>query len=106
MEFAGHKLPASINSPSLSGGGLSILKRTVPPTSSNINPISNMTKLLQSQAPGLPPHIIAQQALPARSSPKVMSRPPTAVAAGNQQVPTGGSGSYFRPVTGSAGAVS
>jgi len=76
MEFAGHKLPASINSPSPSGGGLSILKRTVPPTSSNVNPISNMTKLLQTQAPGLPPHIIAQQALPARSTPKVMSKPP------------------------------
>jgi hypothetical protein len=30
-----------------------------------------MTKLLQAQAPGLPPHIIAQQALPSRSSPKV-----------------------------------
>merc|ERR1711892_994991 len=76
IEFGGHKLPASISSPSPSGGGLSILKRTVPPSSSSVNPISNMTKLLQTQAPGLPPHIIAQQALPARSTPKVMSKPP------------------------------
>ena len=36
-----------------------------------------MTKLLQAQTPGLPPHIIAQQTLTAKSaSPKVMSRPP------------------------------
>ena len=76
IDFGGHKLPASINSPSPSGGGLSILKRTVTSSSSSVNPISNMTKLLQTQAPGLPPHIIAQQALPARSTPKVMSKPP------------------------------
>lgn len=76
FDFGGHKLPASISSPSPSGGGLSILKRTVPSSSSSVNPISNMTKLLQTQAPGLPPHIIAQQALPARSTPKVMSKPP------------------------------
>eukprot|EP00092_Neocalanus_flemingeri_P008454 GFUD01009110.1.p1 GENE.GFUD01009110.1~~GFUD01009110.1.p1 ORF type:complete len:2320 (+),score=595.04 GFUD01009110.1:230-7189(+) len=76
IDFGGHKLPASIHSPSPSGGGLSILKKTVASSSSNVNPISNMTKLLQTQAPGLPPHIIAQQALPARSTPKVMSKPP------------------------------
>jgi len=76
IEFGGHKMPATINSPSPSGGGLSILKRTITSSSSSVNPISNMTKLLQTQAPGLPPHIIAQQALPARSTPKVMSKPP------------------------------
>jgi hypothetical protein len=62
-----------------SSGSLSILKRpigggSVTTTESGgggVNPISNMTKLLQAQAPGLPPHIIAQQALPSRSSPKV-----------------------------------
>lgn len=66
---------SSFNSPSPSGGGLSILRRT-PSTGSNANPLTNMSKLLQIQSPGLPPHIIAQQALPARSTPKVMSRPP------------------------------
>lgn len=58
---------------------LSILKRPMAGSSGDsssaagggVNPISNMTKLLQAQAPGLPPHIIAQQALPSRSSPKV-----------------------------------
>jgi len=58
-----------------SGGSLSILKRPIGGAESSgsgsVNPISNMTKLLQAQAPGLPPHIIAQQALPSRSSPKV-----------------------------------
>ena len=33
---------------------------------STINPITNMAKLLQTQAPGLPPHIIAQQTMPLR----------------------------------------
>ena len=75
----GHKLPASITTPSPSGGGLSILKRSVSAASptTSISPLSNMTKLLQAQTPGLPPHIIAQQTLTAKSaSPKVMSRPP------------------------------
>ena len=70
----GHKLPATINSPSPSGGGLSIMKRSVPP-STGVSPISNMTKLLAAQAPGLPPHIIAQQSCP-KTQVKVMSKPP------------------------------
>ena len=69
--------------PTHSGGAnygnssLSILKRPMSGVESGgggvggVNPISNMTKLLQAQAPGLPPHIIAQQALPNRTSPKV-----------------------------------
>ena len=79
--IGGHKMPASITSPSPSGGGLSILKRSVAsstpsvPAAVSVSPISNMTKLLQAQTPGLPPHIIAQQTLPA-SKAKVMSRPP------------------------------
>ena len=78
----GHKLPASITAPSPSGGGLSILKRAVAAPNPSVSapghsPLSNMTKLLQAQTPGLPPHIIAQQSLPAKtSSTKVMSRPP------------------------------
>ena len=85
------KKPIGVSTPS----GLSILKRTITSTTSGgatINPISNMTKLLQAQAPGLPPHIIAQQTLSAnRSTPKVMSRPP------------GPANANFRPVQLSAG---
>jgi hypothetical protein len=62
-------------------GSLSILKRPIgggavqtTESGGGVNPISNMTKLLQAQAPGLPPHIIAQQALPSRSSPKVKTK--------------------------------
>ena len=81
----GHKLPASISAPSPSGGGLSILKRpgassASSPGTATVSPLSNMSKLLAAQAPGLPPHVIAQQTLPgAKAGPgaaKVMSRPP------------------------------
>ena len=79
-------------------GGLSILKRTITSSSpssggGSVNPLSNMSKLLQSTAPGLPPHIIAQQTMTGRgsSSPKVMSRPPVS------------SGTHFRPVQLSSG---
>ena len=76
VQVGGHKLPASVTqTPSF--GGLSILKK---PASTSASPLSNMTKLLQAQSPGLPPHVIAQQTLPAstqaRSASKVMSRPP------------------------------
>ena len=71
-----HKLPATISSPSPSGGGLSIMKRSVPAsTGVSVSPLSNMTKLLAAQAPGLPPHIIAQQSCP-KTTTKVMSKPP------------------------------
>ena len=83
----GHKLPASISAPSPSGGGLSILKRPGASTASSagtatVSPLSNMSKLLAAQAPGLPPHVIAQQTLPGTKAGagagagKVMSRPP------------------------------
>lgn len=84
--------------------GLSILKRTITSSTTTttatlggttINPISNMTKLLQAQAPGLPPHVIAAQTLPPaaarHATPKVMSRPP------------GPANANFRPVQLSAG---
>ena len=80
LEIGPSKPSAIATSPSPSGGGLSILKRslatTSTPSSTTVNPLSNMHKLLQTQAPGLPPHIIAQQALPARPSPKVLGKPP------------------------------
>ena len=79
LEIGPSKPSAISTSPSPSGGGLSILKRSLATSTSpstTVNPLSNMHKLLQTQAPGLPPHIIAQQALPARPSPKVMGKPP------------------------------
>ena len=86
-----HKLPATITtSPSPSGGGLSIMKKQSAAGSSpltSISPISNMTKLLQSQTPSLPPHIIAQQTL----STKPVSKPK----------PPGPVMSNLRPVQGS-----
>ena len=85
----GHKLPATINSPSPSGGGLSIMKRSVP-ASTGVSPISNMTKLLAAQAPGLPPHIIAQQSCP-KTQAKVMSKPPGPVMSNLRPVQISGS---------------
>ena len=79
LEIGPSKPSAIATSPSPSGGGLSILKRSLATSTSpstTVNPLSNMHKLLQTQAPGLPPHIIAQQALPARPSPKVLGKPP------------------------------
>ena len=85
------KLGKKSGTPTASPGGLSILKRTITSSGATVNPISNMAKLLQTQSPGLPPHIIAQQSLPARASPKVMSRPPITAS------------SNFRPVQLSSG---
>ena len=89
-ETGGHpRLPATINSPSPSGGGLSIMKRSVP-ASTGVSPLSNMTKLLAAQAPGLPPHIIAQQSVP-KTNVKVMSKPPGPVMSNLRPVQISGS---------------
>ena len=89
-ETGGHpRLPATINSPSPSGGGLSIMKRSVP-ASTGVSPLSNMTKLLAAQAPGLPPHIIAQQSCP-KTTTKVMSKPPGPVMSNLRPVQISGS---------------
>ena len=93
----GHKLPASLSQgPSL--GSLSILKKSAAASSTaSASPLSNMTKLLQAQTPGLPPHVIAQQTLPASNSApkasKVMSRPPGPVMSNLRPVQLSSGGS-------------
>ena len=65
------------------------MKRSVP-ASTGVSPISNMTKLLAAQAPGLPPHIIAQQSCP-KTQAKVMSKPPGPVMSNLRPVQISGS---------------
>ena len=48
-----------------------------------------MTKLLQSQTPSLPPHIIAQQTLPSSKPGKVMAKPPGPVMSNLRPVQSG-----------------
>ena len=93
----GHKLPASL-SQGPSFGSLSILKKSAAASSTaSASPLSNMTKLLQAQTPGLPPHVIAQQTLPASNSApkasKVMSRPPGPVMSNLRPVQLSSGGS-------------
>ena len=93
----GHKLPASV-SQGPSFGALSILKKSAAASSTaSASPLSNMTKLLQAQTPGLPPHVIAQQTLPASNSApkasKVMSRPPGPVMSNLRPVQLSSGGS-------------
>jgi hypothetical protein len=59
LEIGPSKPSAISASPSPSGGGLSILKRSLATSTSpstTVNPLSNMHKLSQTQAPGLPPY--------------------------------------------------
>ena len=65
------------------------MKRSVP-ASTGVSPLSNMTKLLAAQAPGLPPHIIAQQSCP-KTTTKVMSKPPGPVMSNLRPVQISGS---------------
>ena len=93
----GHKLPASVSQgPSV--GGLSILKKSAASTSAS--PLSNMSKLLQAQSPGLPPHVIAQQTLPASKSSKVTSRPPGPVMSNLRPVQLSGGQKSSQPAQG------
>merc|ERR1719460_1561632 len=100
LEIGPSKPSAIATSPSPSGGGLSILKRSLATSTSpstTVNPLSNMHKLLQTQAPGLPPHIIAQQALPARPSPKGMGKPPGGPRPSTPSVASPGNTSANKP---------
>lgn len=97
----GHKLPASV-SQGPSFGGLSILKKSVASStaSTSASPLSNMSKLLQAQSPGLPPHVIAQQTIPASKSSKVMSRPPGPVMSNLRPVQLSGGQKSSQPAQG------
>ena len=69
---------------SLTPSGLSIQKK---PIQGTINPLTNMSKLLQSSAPGLPPHIIAQQTMPVRPTGGMVGGGSTTIKPANKLLP-------------------
>lgn len=101
-----------MNSPSPSGG-ISIQKSgktSIPSTLSSINtstgvsnisqihPLMDMSKLLQSQAPGVAPHIVAQSTLPSATGGINKSAPSTSGLAKLAPKPPGPLPAHVRPV--------